>query len=621
VIKDPSARYNAGFGMQYPDAAKGGEQEGLAPDSSFVAKALHGHPIMKFITESAVTLVGMEVASSLVKRGGIKIGENLLKGALEGKQWHKNVLQDFRKTQSIFDRLQGLERTRGRVGGADAIEQAILDRKGGFNDLIGDPFGDTNISERAGYFITREERLKAQQSGELEPAQWLLRDELQQRLVRQARRLPYDLPALYVTQRALTDRVFGNKDNAPNWKNPVDVLGDFASQSMRNTFGLLLPFEGAKGTGSNVYSRFRDAAHMTERQMAEASTFVGKLQRNVASKSVNVNKTLGLVGHDISQVLGRGVQRAEQFTGSLHMAIHEGAGKSKSTVEKLDTVVRNVRERGVADTFRNPDTRNLPGYIGDVYSFGKAFRKTWGQIGEAQAARTHVQSFGDSPFEDIAYLLHDLASGITGNFGNEQKIAEYKQMLNQQFGKVHGLSRKEVENFVHQVRIKSTPSKGVLRQARRPETFIEWGAGPWAQNEAPFSLHLQRRLTGAKGIEHPDVIAENFQSVVQQVERRYAAQAKTIHTRVAADIRGARAEVIRRGPDVLGETRPSYKLFEGPVTPQAHEYLQRQTARALGIPLEDTQGRAGMDIVRGQLRARFIDPDDIHALRGFLVQN
>ena len=40
-----------------------------------------------------------------------------------------------------------------------------------------------------------------------------MQDEIQKRLIRAGRRIPYELPALYVTQRGVTDNLFGKNED------------------------------------------------------------------------------------------------------------------------------------------------------------------------------------------------------------------------------------------------------------------------------------------------------------------------------------------------------------------------------------------------------------------------
>ena len=70
----------------------------------------------------------------------------------------------------------------------------------------------------------------AERKGASSTATWHYRDELQQRLVRQARRLPYEVPAFYAADKYITKPLFGNgeedlgpkkKKNDPDLKNQI----------------------------------------------------------------------------------------------------------------------------------------------------------------------------------------------------------------------------------------------------------------------------------------------------------------------------------------------------------------------------------------------------------------
>mgnify|MGYP003348067410 CR=1 FL=1 len=80
-----------------------------------------------------------------------------------------------------------------------------------------------------GHYLTRSEVQAAGGGITREPAAvWTARDDFQQKLVQLGRRLPYELPALYITQRAVTDPLFGNNQDSKKvkWYNPADVVAD-----------------------------------------------------------------------------------------------------------------------------------------------------------------------------------------------------------------------------------------------------------------------------------------------------------------------------------------------------------------------------------------------------------
>ena len=48
-----------------------GESEGPSPNSGAIAKALNGHPVMRFFASAATALVATHVSSKFVAAGGI----------------------------------------------------------------------------------------------------------------------------------------------------------------------------------------------------------------------------------------------------------------------------------------------------------------------------------------------------------------------------------------------------------------------------------------------------------------------------------------------------------------------------------------------------------------------
>lgn len=204
MIRDPGPLQNLGYGVTSRDVPiNEGETEGTAPNSGYVNRALNGHPVMRFFATTATTVVGTVVASRLVKSGGIKLGKFLQKQADDGSKVATRVVKSVGQIRRELDELQGVSRI-----GPDPYSKIVQEIDGKYTT------GYEGIkSERFGFqYLTSEERRLAGQGtfGE-PPAVWGYKEELQTRLIRAGRRMPYELPAMYGVQKAIVEPMFGER--------------------------------------------------------------------------------------------------------------------------------------------------------------------------------------------------------------------------------------------------------------------------------------------------------------------------------------------------------------------------------------------------------------------------
>ncbi len=142
-----------------------------------------------------------------------------------------------------------------------------------------------------------------------------MQDEIQKRLVRAGRRLPYELPALYVTQRGLTDTLFGKNEDKKkvNWYNPVDVVTDFVKTSVTNLATTILPFE-ILGTSTTA----------TRSSLINFKNSMGSLRSMSPTKQalsrgfVDLSEVLSEVGHDAASVSNKFLKKASQLSGAFN---------------------------------------------------------------------------------------------------------------------------------------------------------------------------------------------------------------------------------------------------------------------------------------------------------------
>ena len=227
MLRDRGPIHNLGYGITSRDLPMNeGETQGVSQDSGILSRALDGHPIMRFFAHTAGSIATAGILTATFKKGGLKLAEKI-QGSLS-----TTTVKDIAQIRKHLDELQGVQR---------AID-GVTDP---YASLV---FRDTDQQLTTGYLGKKSEihRYSYLTSGELEsagrgltsepPAVWNLKDDIQKRMIRAGRRMPYELPALYVSQRAVSDQLFGEGENRKkvNWYNPADVITDFVKTSTIN---------------------------------------------------------------------------------------------------------------------------------------------------------------------------------------------------------------------------------------------------------------------------------------------------------------------------------------------------------------------------------------------------
>ena len=187
MLRDPAPRQNIGFGVPPLDP---GEQEGSG-GNSIISKYLDQNPLVRYLGTAAASIVSMSVAGAMVRRGGLAALAKVQAQALNNPQLAARLdsgVRSFRKVEQYLDELQGVTRT------YDPDEAFVIkDNRGRL--------------ARSGRVVKTDGYSYRVDNPELGP--WGYRDAIQQRIVAQARRLPYELPGFYAADKLILDPLLG----------------------------------------------------------------------------------------------------------------------------------------------------------------------------------------------------------------------------------------------------------------------------------------------------------------------------------------------------------------------------------------------------------------------------
>lgn len=665
MIRDQGPNYQLGFGISPSNVPvetneQGILQEGPNPQSGFIAKALHKHPMMRFFAISAASLAGMHIAGKFVRQGGTRLVKALGEESLPliRKEWQTTLLADFRKTQSVLDEWQGV---------SNGVERAGLRHTQGLQERVRD-------AALAGEEV-------------LEPEAWLFRDTIQQTLVRQARRLPYELPAMYATQRLLTDRLIGGKERAdqhPKWYNPIDVIGDFATQSVKNVAFMMAPWEvGASGLkhGFRNLMTYGDFASST-------STF----NPHIRGFSIGLRENLSQIGHDASSILHSGIQKSLRSTGAFSSAITHYNAASRNLRDQL-----GVREQDVWHTDRGGALGGIQNFAGEVFGypravvshargaihnlsaeptigpqlpmrakarntfdqvfpkfggFRKGFTQSWDSDGEyfsnLNALRGNKKTYmwrgeqrnvnpalvrgGESELEQIAQS-YNLWRGIPadveektpfagGQFARMRQVDEYKRLLEKELVDRQGIHPQAARDFVKHASIHDLPNRHTVTGAFKRVGFgnEEMLAEPTGRRFSPWHWQLQERIEGVVG-EHARSVAERIDPAVKAVDKSFLKNSKAMRARIWKEWDETYKEgIIPYTKEHLGEAKMAYERFGPGMDSEDRELLIRKAAEHIGIPTLSSSGHVvSQRELLQELGKRGFATGDPHDMRNFLV--
>jgi len=685
LIRDRGPIHNLGYGVTSRDLpVNEGETEGLSPNSGQLAKALDGHPVMRFFAHTAATIAVAGIMSTMMKKSGLKLAQKLQNSTSNFATSSVKTITDIRRH---LDQLQGVKRFVEE--GVDPYSKLVFETEEG---LITGYKGAHSESYRL-INLTKEEVRQARRGPiYAPPALFTKQDEIQKRLVRAGRRLPYELPAFYVVQRGLTDNLFGNNENKKkvNWYNPVDVITDFVKTSATNLATLILPFE-ALGTGSTLT---RSSLINFKNSMSSIRSMSPQAQ-NLSQKFVDLSEVLSEVGHDIASISNQFLKRSTQisaslnagaeafkeqprFVKSLHDARHgpkiaadAARAKNLSPLQRATAVVKafafgldspatipgtnTTIQYGAFDAI--PAFRGLSGAIRSGYKEFKMSGKAYDAIQSSiiyneimadasmavgTASRNafeksiqKIQSQHSSRLIRLAGRISVLGAGgpLDKNFSKSdffrgQQTSAYKDLLAQRLRAKGVLGDDAIDDFVNQLKL-NLPSRG-----SSSTNVISLGRAAIVADESEyykvvldkyktikFGKSFEESLTAAAGATSP----QNFlKEIIDETNSQFLSKEFQLGVRNRINKQWnsfSRNDLVDIAGTILRPQKAVYNEFVGPLSSAKQQFLQRKTAQVLGIKLKNDSGRAvSDDIVKKGLANRGFNPNDFVGLRSFLLE-
>jgi hypothetical protein len=397
MIRDQGPIYNLGYGVNsrsLPRWEGSQEERGVNPESGAVSKLLSKNPAMKFIAASAATMLVAGVATSVTRKGGLKLFSKLED---VGKPWATQAITDIKTIRDQLDAFQGVTKTyeQGALQADQLFGRKILEN--GSTEI-----DSGTLTQTRSFFITREEGLEALRTGRTPPAAWHIGDEIQSRLVSAARRMPYELPAFYAAQKGLVDPLMGTnqeKKDKVNWFNPLDVVTDFVSESAKIAVVMMLPFEAGTAGAKQGWRRF-----MTYGDDMALKTGA---QRNLKTGQLTMKAILGQVGADATDTFNKVLNFSSRTTGALSSGLNAANEGTKGLVQHLHSIRHNTpdwgqmsaleKAKGVATSSDLLDA--VPGPFRGLKTGAKEAAKKYRELAASQQAYKDMLRLGADRFE------------------------------------------------------------------------------------------------------------------------------------------------------------------------------------------------------------------------------
>lgn len=679
MIRDRGPISSIGHGLTSRDLpVQEGESQGPSPNSGFIGKALNDHPIMRFFATTAASVVAMSVAGKMLKGQGLKLAKGIQDSAEAGSVVSTRAVETITQLRRGLDELEGLSRYVDDT--VDPYSKLVFEQDGKLTTGLTRKIVDGDEILENGTYITGREVQQAGGGITREPASvWSLRDDIQQRLVRQARRLPYELPALYIGQKAIVEPLFGhNQDKRKvNWYNPADVIADFAKQSVMNAAFIT----GGSAVGGGVLARskfYMNAPYANNPNLALTAK-----QMRTADRFADLRTVLKEVGHEAGDLINKGSRLASSASGAFNLGVENAALNQSSPVFALQqarhgakamgdyletanagrlkiasqkakavffgTTVGDESYQGLIDTL--PSMR---GFTHGFRSFGEQFKimkQGYDVVSGAKSFDEAVNSIKLGPNRSATEALENAINvvqrqhrskfsafagsvgGLKGSggpgstsidrsqFGRAVQETIYRRQV-ENYLRHNGASDEAAAQFARSIKIQQLPSTYKKLEVSNRITLGKKQI--LASNDDDFYDEMARRFRKSHGlIGAPDsnVIRRSIEEADSFLTRKefqdsFKAKVQSQWNKFYNE------DVVSYGNTILKPQKAVYQDFVGPLTGAKEDFLRRRAAQVLGIPLKDADGRlASGRVINDELSKRGIDSNNFGQLRAFLIRN
>lgn len=519
MFRDKGPIHNLGHGVSSRDMpSREGETETPSPNSGYVAKALDAHPMMRFFASAGTAMLVTTLASKLTKAGGLKLGQALQNssdaamGAGRTDALSTRAIRSITEIRKELDNLSAMHRSIDGVD--DPYLKAVYDVDGklttGYNPTLGRRKFFRPLSEDGARSSARGLTSESAEA-------WTMRDELQVRLIRAARRMPYELPALYVTQKAVSEPLFGQNQEKKrlNWYNPADVISDFVKQSTLNVATMVLPFEAVGAAGAAGRSSLTTLAGSMNDLRA-----LSPVQRKAANAAIDIRSLLAEVGQDIAGMTNKVLKMSSQASGAFAAGVSEAGNSQPEFVQALRAARHGARQavKDMADADRSNRlkvmTARAKGFFTGTTEDGIGVLDTFPTF---KGAGVGIAA-GKNQFKALG-VAHDVVSGrltreqalgkLTQKFGYSTEdafttaLAENASRL-----KLRGLSGTSADEVLTKA-INAVQSQHSSKLTRLSQDFYRLGAGGPSTDRFKGSEFYQRSLQD----EYKDQLARHLINV------------------------------------------------------------------------------------------------------------
>ena len=534
MFRDKGPIHNIGYGVSSREMpSREGETETPSPNSGYIAKALDQHPMMRFFGSAATALVVTTVASRVSRGAGLKLGKTLQNSADTAMRAGRTDALPVRVTRAIRDLREAMDELGGvsrSIDGVDDPYSAIVHEVDGKLTTGYDPKTSGRYFRRP---ISPEGRRTTGRGRTSESAEvWTLRDDIQVRMVKLARRLPYELPAMYVTQRAVTDKLFGGEQEGPRvkWYNPADVISDFVKQSTVNLATMMLPFEAVGAAGAAGRSSLTTLASSMSDLRA-----LSPMQQRAANAAIDLRSLLAEVGQDLGDLTSKALRISSQTSGAFSAGVQEVKNAQPEFVQGLRAARHGaqVAVQNLSDADRKKRLKTLTAQAKGFFT---------GESDDGLGVLDTLPSFkgirtgsivAKNQFKSLG-VAHDVVSGkltqqaalgqLTTKFGfTTQQAFDDALRLDATNRKIRGLSGGSAQDILNDAvrRVQSQHSSGITKLS---EAYYKLGAGGPSTNNNNFKSSDFYR--GQLETEYKDQLAKhlvNVQNVDQELADRFVA--------------------------------------------------------------------------------------------------